>query len=51
MLTTPEKPPRQWAAEIAALPTLEARRQRLDQVPEHLQALVKTHLKNAWERK
>lgn len=46
-----EKRPRQWAAEIAELPTLEERRERLKLVPEEQLPLVKTHLKNFWGRK
>ena len=39
-----EKRPRQYAAEIAALKTIEERREALSSVPQHLQALVKDHL-------
>jgi hypothetical protein len=39
-----EKRPRHWAAEIAALPTLEQRQERLKKVPQEWQELVKTHL-------
>ena len=49
--SSPEKPPRQWAQEIAALPTLADRRHRLNQVPEQHRALVKSHLSNIWARK
>ena len=46
-----KKPPRQWAAEIFVLKTLAERRAALAQVPEHMRALVETHLTIAWERK
>jgi len=46
-----EKPPRQWALEISQLPTPEERRARLDDVPENLRPIVKTHLTNKWEHK
>lgn len=51
MDTPPEKRPRQWAAQIMALPSLEARRAALETVPAHLRAMVQTHLRIAWERK
>ncbi|MEX1197830.1 MAG: hypothetical protein WEB57_08235 [Pseudohongiellaceae bacterium] len=43
--------PRQWAADIAALPTVEQRRALLKQVPERIRPLVKTHLRITWERR
>ena len=46
-----QKPPRQWAAEVAALPTLAQRRAHLARVPEHLRALVQAHVKITWDRK
>lgn len=45
----PEKWPRHYAAEIAAIGSLEGRREALGRVPEHMRELVKTHLKNTWE--
>lgn len=45
------KPARQWAAEIADLPNLEARRARLREVPRNLLPLVETHLKLLWGRR
>lgn len=39
-----EKRPRHYAAEIAALKTLEERRQALERVPPDFKELVKTHL-------
>jgi len=45
---TPEKRPRHYAAEIAALQTLEERRAAIEKVPAHYQEIVKTHLKNYW---
>lgn len=42
------KRPRHWAAEITDLPTLDARREMLKKVPEHLQDLVKKHLENTF---
>lgn len=46
-----QKPPRQWAAEVAALPTLAQRRAHLARVPEHLRPLVQAHVKITWDRK
>ncbi len=45
------KRPREWAAEIAALPTLEARRKALSQVPDKDLPLVETYLRNFWALK
>jgi hypothetical protein len=42
-----EKWPRQWAAEIMALPTKEERREMFNQVPKHLQELVWAHCEQA----
>ncbi len=42
------RPPRQWAAEIRALPRLEDRRTALEKVPDYLRPMVETHLKNTW---
>lgn len=39
-----EKRPRHWAAEIAALPTLEQRREALNAVPDQIKDLVKKHI-------
>lgn len=47
-MTPKDKPPRQWAAEIAALCSLNERRQSLEKVPAHLRSFVETHLRNAW---
>lgn len=43
--------PRNYAARIAKLETLEERRAALEQVPEQWRDIVKTHLKIAFERK
>jgi hypothetical protein len=51
MKTQQHKPPRQWAAEIAALASLEQRRESLQKVQQHLRPIVETHLKNFWLRK
>lgn len=40
--------PRDYAADIAALSSLEERRAALQQVPEHWQELVKTHVRIFW---
>lgn len=48
MNTQQHKPPRQWAAEIAALASLQQRRESLQKVPQHLRPLVETHLQNFW---
>lgn len=45
------KRPRQWAAEIAALKTLNERRAALTQVPPELKELVQTHLRLLWEQR
>lgn len=45
------KRPRDWAAEIAALPTREQRRAALLRVPTHWQAMVRTHVQNFWTLK
>lgn len=44
-------PPRQWAAEIAAVASLAERRALLEQVPEHCRPLVEAHLKILWARR
>jgi len=46
-----DKPPRQWAIEIAALPDLPARRMALEWVPDNCRPIVETHLRLAWMRK
>lgn len=46
-----DKPPRRWAAEIAAKRTLADRREALDQVPANLRPLVETHLKQIWQKR
>lgn len=43
--------PRQFAQQIANLPTKEARRRALEEVPEHLRDMVRTHVELTWERK
>lgn len=48
MQTRTTKPPRQWAAEIAALPMLEERRAALTKVPNAIRPIVETHLRNTW---
>lgn len=46
-----QKKPRQYAAEIANLSTLPARRNALANVPPEFQELVKTHLTNIFNFK
>lgn len=46
-----DTPPRQHAAQIRALSTLEQRREALERVPPHLRGLVETYLRLAWERR
>ncbi|WP_165677873.1 hypothetical protein [Metapseudomonas otitidis] len=43
--------PRQFAQQIANLPTKEERRRALEEVPEHLRDIVRTHVELTWERK
>lgn len=43
-----EKRPRHYAAEIAELPTKEARRAALDRVPAEWRELVKRHVENTF---
>lgn len=43
-----EKRPRHYAAELVALESKEQRIEALKKVPEHLQEMVKTHLKIYW---
>lgn len=43
-----EPRPRHFAAQIVAMATKEERRAALEQVPEHLRALVRTHVEIAW---
>lgn len=45
------KRPREYAAEIAALPSRAQRQEALAKVPQHLQAMVKTHVQNFWTLK
>ncbi len=40
--------PRQYAAAIVALKSKDERRTALEQVPEHLRNLVRTHVEIAW---
>lgn len=40
--------PRQYARQIAVLKTIDERRAALARVPEHLRALVRTHVEIAW---
>lgn len=51
MSPSTHKPPRQWALEVVALPTLAQRRAHLARVPEHLRPLVQAHVKITWDRK
>lgn len=44
------KTARQWAADIAKLPSLEDRRAALQGVPSALLPLVKSHLQDRWWR-
>lgn len=43
-----QKPPRQWAAEITAMPKLEDRRAALKKVPTNLRPIVETHIRIFW---
>lgn len=43
-----QKPPRQWAAEISAMPKLEDRRAALAKVPINLRPIVETHIRIFW---
>ena len=45
-----ELSPRQWAAQIARLKSLQARREALESVPERFRGLVKAHLALRYER-
>ena len=45
------KRPRQYALEIAALPTKAARVKALAMVPEEIRAITKIHVLNYWARK
>lgn len=47
---SPDTPlrPRQYAAQIVALKSLDERRAALAQVPEHLRGLVRKHVENTW---
>lgn len=40
--------PRQYAAQIVALPSIDERRAALAQVPEHLRDLVRKHVEITW---
>ena len=40
--------PRQYAAHILRLETLEERREAFNQVPEHLREMVRKHAQNSW---
>jgi hypothetical protein len=44
----PEPWPRQYARQIVAMQTKEQRRSALEEVPEHLRDLVRTHVEIAW---
>ncbi|WP_347505192.1 hypothetical protein [Pseudomonas anguilliseptica] len=48
MKSYPEPWPRQYARQIVAMQTKEQRRSALEEVPEHLRALVRTHVEIAW---
>ncbi len=43
-----QRPPRQWAAEITAMPKLEDRRAALKKVPSNLRPIVETHIRIFW---
>lgn len=43
-----QKPPRQWAAEITAMPKLEDRRAALATIPDNLRPIVETHIRIFW---
>lgn len=43
--------PREYVAEILALPTREERRAALNRVPNHLRPIVETHVRIAWEKR
>ena len=48
MKSYPEPWPRQYAYQIKAMQTREERIAALDEVPEHLCDLVRTHVETAW---
>lgn len=48
MKSYPEPWPRQYARQIVAMQTKEQRRSALEEVPEHLRELVRTHVEIAW---
>lgn len=48
--SAPQLWPRQYAAQIVKLETKDERRAALAQVPEHLRALVRTHVEIIWNR-
>ncbi|WP_339079653.1 hypothetical protein [Pseudomonas sp. TMP9] len=50
MKSYPEPWPRQFARQIVAMPTKEARRAALAEVPEDLRDLVRTHVEDAWNK-
>ncbi|MFP6861260.1 hypothetical protein [Pseudomonas sp.] len=48
MKSYPEPWPRQYARQIVAMQTKEQRRSALEEVPEHLRDLARTHVEIAW---
>lgn len=50
---SPDTPlrPRQYAAQIVAMETIDERRAALAQVPEHLRELVRKQVEIAWNHK
>ena len=46
-----DKRPRQYAAEIARMPTLAARQAALEEVPDHLRSWVSDYVKMMWNRR
>lgn len=48
MKSYPEPWPRQYARQIVGMQTKEQRRSALEEVPEHLRDLVRTHVEIAW---
>lgn len=46
--SAPQLWPRQYAAQIVALQSIDERRAALAAVPEHLRALTRKHVENTW---
>lgn len=51
MTSHSERWPREYVAEILALPTREERRAALNRVPSHLREMVKLYVRIAWEKR